>query len=75
MKEIVSHDAPKKIKHIQFSVLSQQDIVQISELECVTRELYRVGEAEKTPMKGGVLDRRLVSGRLRGLTSHHTHIR
>lgn len=61
MKEIVSHDAPKKIKHIQFGVLSQRDIVNISELECVTGTLYSIGTEGKVPLKGGVLDRRLVS--------------
>lgn len=59
MKDLVVHDAPKKIKHIQFGVLSQQDIVNISELECSARELYHIDPSGKTPMKGGVLDRRL----------------
>ncbi|KAN0062318.1 DNA-directed RNA polymerase III subunit C1 (rpo31) [Thecaphora frezii] len=59
MKELVSQDAPKKIKHIQFGVLSQQDIVNMSEIEVTTRDLYTIGEAERKPVANGVLDRRL----------------
>lgn len=65
MKDLVSHDAPRKIKHIQFGVLSQQDIVKISELECSSEKLYNIGPGERRPVRGGILDRRLVSLRAR----------
>ena len=58
MKELVTQDAPKKIKHIQFGVLSQQDIVNMSEIEVTTRDLYTIGETRK-PVSNGTLDRRL----------------
>jgi DNA-directed RNA polymerase III subunit RPC1 len=59
-KELVKQDAKKRIKHIQFGVLSQQEIVGMSELEVTTRELYNIGPGgERTPMENGVLDRRM----------------
>ncbi|EGG07581.1 uncharacterized protein MELLADRAFT_47986 [Melampsora larici-populina 98AG31] len=74
MKQLVVQEAPKKIKHIQFSVLSSQEIVAISEYESTQRDLYSMsgstdpsgfaipGAPEplvKKPAKGGVLDTRL----------------
>ncbi|POW18023.1 hypothetical protein PSTT_00252 [Puccinia striiformis] len=72
MKQIVLQEAPQKIKHIQFSVLSSQEIVAISEYESTQRDLYSmVGDGNglnipgaieplvKKPAKGGVLDSRL----------------
>ncbi|PWN51206.1 putative RPO31-DNA-directed RNA polymerase III, 160 kd subunit [Violaceomyces palustris] len=59
MKELVSQDAPKKIKHIQFGVLSKQDIVNMSEIEVTAHNLYTVGQAERKPVVNGALDRRL----------------
>ncbi|PWY98687.1 putative RPO31-DNA-directed RNA polymerase III, 160 kd subunit [Testicularia cyperi] len=59
MKQLVVQDAPKKIKHIQFGVLSKQDIVNMSEIEVTTRDLYTIGEAERRPVANGTLDRRL----------------
>ena len=59
MKQLVSQDAPKKIKHIQFGVLSKQDIVNMSEIEVTTRDLYTIGESERKPVANGTLDRRL----------------
>lgn len=44
-------------KHIQFSVLSSQEIVAISELEVNQRDLYK--PEDRSPLPHGVLDRRL----------------
>ncbi|KAL1915660.1 uncharacterized protein VTP21DRAFT_6419 [Calcarisporiella thermophila] len=57
MKEQVSKSTPKKIKYIQFGVLSPQDVVKSSELEVTHRDLYQL--PERTPVKHGVLDLRL----------------
>ncbi|PWN44236.1 beta and beta-prime subunits of DNA dependent RNA-polymerase [Ceraceosorus guamensis] len=68
MKELVVQDAPKRIKHIQFGVLSAQEIVNVSELELLTKDLYTVtdnpiasatGLPERTPAENGPLDRRM----------------
>lgn len=65
MKELVPQDATKRIKHIQFGVLSAQEIVGMSELECTTRDMYALRQdgGERYPVSHGVLDRRLVSSR------------
>ncbi|KAH9950127.1 beta and beta-prime subunits of DNA dependent RNA-polymerase [Amylocystis lapponica] len=57
MKESVSHQAPKVIKALQFSLLSNQDTVKISEFEVTHRDLYTA--IDRLPVKDGVLDRRL----------------
>ncbi|EAU80581.1 DNA-directed RNA polymerase III largest subunit [Coprinopsis cinerea okayama7 len=57
MKEAVSHQAPKVIKKLQFSLLNAQDTVKISEFEVTHRDLYT--PTERLPVKHGVLDRRL----------------
>ncbi|TDL29012.1 beta and beta-prime subunits of DNA dependent RNA-polymerase [Rickenella mellea] len=57
MKEAVSHQAPKVIKKIQFSLLNAQDVVKLSEFQVTHRDLYT--PTERVPAKGGVLDRRL----------------
>ncbi|KAJ6583193.1 hypothetical protein B0H10DRAFT_2097845 [Mycena sp. CBHHK59/15] len=57
MKEPVSHQAPKVIKQLQFSLLNAQDTVKISEFEVTHRELYTA--TDRLPVKDGVLDRRL----------------
>ncbi|KIK07595.1 hypothetical protein K443DRAFT_86774 [Laccaria amethystina LaAM-08-1] len=57
MKESVSHQAPKVIKKIQFSLLNAQDTVKISEFEVTHRDLYT--PTDRLPVKNGVLDRRL----------------
>lgn len=60
MKEIVAQDATKRIKHIQFGVLSPQEIVGMSELEVTTKDMYQISAAgERAPVPHGVLDRRL----------------
>ncbi|MCO5597198.1 hypothetical protein L7F22_051274 [Adiantum nelumboides] len=61
MKELVPQDATKRIKHIQFGVLSAQEIVGMSELECTTRDMYALRQdgGERYPVSHGVLDRRL----------------
>jgi DNA-directed RNA polymerase III subunit RPC1 len=59
-KELVQQDAKKRIKHIQFGVLSQQEIMGMSELEVTTRDMYDfTPEGERKPMEHGVLDRRM----------------
>ncbi|KAF9498249.1 beta and beta-prime subunits of DNA dependent RNA-polymerase [Pleurotus eryngii] len=57
MKETVSHQAPKVIKKLQFSLLNSQDTVKISEFEVTHRDLYT--PIDRLPVKDGVLDRRL----------------
>ncbi|KAG6885787.1 hypothetical protein C0993_009892 [Termitomyces sp. T159_Od127] len=57
MKEAVSHQAPKIIKKLQFSLLNAQDTVKISEFEVTHRDLYTA--TDRLPVKDGVLDRRL----------------
>ncbi|KAI0052660.1 beta and beta-prime subunits of DNA dependent RNA-polymerase [Auriscalpium vulgare] len=57
MKDIVSHNAPKVIKRLQFSTLSPQDVVKISEFQVTHRDLYT--STDRAPVKDGVLDRRL----------------
>ncbi|KAF9383969.1 hypothetical protein CPC16_008651 [Podila verticillata] len=57
MKEQVLEQAPKKIKHIQFGVLSPQEIVNVSEFEVTQRDLYTV--ENRQPVKYGMLDLRL----------------
>ncbi|KAF8211700.1 hypothetical protein K438DRAFT_1807744 [Mycena galopus ATCC 62051] len=57
MKDPVSHQAPKVIKQLQFSLLNAQETVKISEFEVTHRELYTA--TDRLPVKDGVLDRRL----------------
>ncbi|KAH8106355.1 beta and beta-prime subunits of DNA dependent RNA-polymerase [Cristinia sonorae] len=57
MKEPVSHNAPKVIKKIQFSLLNNQDTVKLAEFEVTHRDLYTA--TDRLPVKNGVLDRRL----------------
>ena len=45
-------------KKLQFSILSNQDAVKISEFEVTHRDLYT--PTDRLPVKNGVLDRRLV---------------
>lgn len=52
---------PKTIKHLQFGVLSPQEIIAMSELEVIDGSLYNVGGNERMPAGRGVLDRKLVS--------------
>ncbi|CAG8530365.1 3760_t:CDS:10 [Cetraspora pellucida] len=56
MKEQVLETAPRKIKHIQFSVLSPQEIVKNSQFVVTHRDLFNENRA---PMENGVLDTRL----------------
>ncbi|KAF0416431.1 beta and beta-prime subunits of DNA dependent RNA-polymerase [Gigaspora margarita] len=56
MKELVLETAPRKIKHIQFSVLSPQEIVKNAQLAVTHRDLFNENRA---PMESGVLDTRL----------------
>lgn len=57
MKTLIRDAAPKRIKHIQFGVLSPEESVALSCYESSTRELYR--PEDRHPFPGGVLDRRL----------------
>lgn len=52
---------PKTIKHLQFGVLSPQEIVALSEVEVSDGSLYSVGGVDRMPQARGVLDRKLVS--------------
>lgn len=45
-------------RHIQFGVMSPQNMVKIGELEVTQRDLYQ--PESRTPVKGGVLDLRMV---------------
>ena len=56
MKELIRENtAPKKIKHVQFGVLSNSHIREFAEVEVVNRELYK----DRVPLQYGSLDRRL----------------
>ncbi|GJE83969.1 beta and beta-prime subunits of DNA dependent RNA-polymerase [Phanerochaete sordida] len=57
MKEAVSHQAPKVIKKLQFSIFNNQDTVKLAEFEVTHRDLYT--PTDRLPVKNGVLDRRL----------------
>ncbi|KAK4055766.1 DNA-directed RNA polymerase III subunit C1 (rpo31) [Microbotryomycetes sp. JL201] len=57
MKQLAVDAAPKRIKHIQFSVLSPREIVTISEFDANQRDLYKI--EDRSPVQHGVLDRRL----------------
>ncbi|KAM0748584.1 DNA-directed RNA polymerase III subunit C1 [Meredithblackwellia eburnea MCA 4105] len=57
VKTLVQDATPKRIKHIQFSVLSSQEIVALSELEVTQRDLYKI--EDRSPVPHGVLDARL----------------
>ncbi|GAA5927574.1 hypothetical protein JCM3775_006021 [Rhodotorula graminis] len=57
MKLLVADQAPKRIKHIQFSVLSSREAVAIAEFEANQRDLYTPGD--RRPVEHGVLDKRL----------------
>lgn len=61
-KEIVVDTAPKRIKYLQFGILSPQEIVAISEFEATQRDLYKLGApgGVRQPAPNGVLDARLV---------------
>ena len=50
-------DAPSK--KLQFSTLTAQDVVRVSEFQVTHRDLYTT--TDRAPVKDGVLDRRLVS--------------
>ncbi|KAG9291493.1 hypothetical protein G9A89_021912 [Geosiphon pyriformis] len=58
MKEQVSEQGFKRIKHIQFGVLSPNDIIKNAEIEVTQRDLYN---DDRTPVEHGVLDGRLGS--------------
>ncbi|KAI0004922.1 hypothetical protein BJV74DRAFT_313763 [Russula compacta] len=57
MKETVLQNAPKVIKKLQFSTLTAQDVVRVSEFQVTHRDLYTT--TDRAPVKDGVLDRRL----------------
>ncbi|KAJ1911898.1 DNA-directed RNA polymerase III subunit C1 (rpo31), partial [Tieghemiomyces parasiticus] len=57
MKEQVTDNVSKKIKHIHFSVLSPDEMRRVSELEVTQRDLYDI--PSRKPIKHGVLDRRM----------------
>ncbi|KAK4056507.1 DNA-directed RNA polymerase III subunit C1 (rpo31) [Microbotryomycetes sp. JL221] len=57
MKQLAVDAAPKRIKHIQFSVLNPREIVTISEFDANQRDLYKI--EDRSPVQHGVLDRRL----------------
>ena len=64
VKEIVVDTAPKRIKFLQFGILSPQEIVAISEFEANHRDLYKIDEknpGQRQQAPNGVLDLRLVS--------------
>lgn len=63
-KELVVDTAPKRIKYLQFGILSPQEIVAMSEFEATQRDLYQLGGpggGVRQPAPNGVLDARLVS--------------
>ena len=62
MKETVKNDAPQQVRHLQFGVLSKEEIQGLSLYEAVQSSLYAATTAtSRETVEGGVLDRRLVS--------------
>ena len=56
---LVSHSVDgASSKKLQFSTLTAQDVVKISEFQVTHRDLYTT--TDRAPVKDGVLDRRLV---------------
>jgi DNA-directed RNA polymerase III subunit RPC1 len=61
MKEtFVDKDIPKRIKHIQFGVLSPQEIWQYAEIEICNKDMYESSGGVRKPAKHGCLDPHLV---------------
>jgi hypothetical protein len=56
---LASIDDGASSKKLQFSTLTAQDVVRISEFQVTHRDLYTT--TDRAPVKDGVLDRRLVS--------------
>ncbi|KAF2073163.1 hypothetical protein CYY_005516 [Polysphondylium violaceum] len=50
-------DGPKKIGHIQFGLLSEEDIVRLAHVQIINRELFDL--VKRTPTPYGVLDNKL----------------
>jgi DNA-directed RNA polymerase III subunit RPC1 len=50
---------PRKIKSIQFGVMSAQEMVKVSELHVFERNLYQ--QPERKPAPNGILDTKLVN--------------
>ncbi|KAH9999782.1 beta and beta-prime subunits of DNA dependent RNA-polymerase [Russula vinacea] len=51
MKETVLQNAPKVIKKLQFSTLTAQDVVKISEFQVTHRDLYTTTDRAPTPFR------------------------
>ncbi|EFA78358.1 RNA polymerase III [Heterostelium album PN500] len=57
-KELIKvDDGPKKIGHIQFGILSPDDMISLSHVEIINRELF--DQSNRGPMQYGCLDNRL----------------
>ncbi|GAM24976.1 hypothetical protein SAMD00019534_081510 [Acytostelium subglobosum LB1] len=57
-KELIKmDDGPKKIGHIQFGILSPDDMIRLSHVEIINRELFN--QEKRTAMAYGCLDNRL----------------
>ncbi|KAJ3093173.1 hypothetical protein HK102_003581 [Quaeritorhiza haematococci] len=67
MKKPVIDASPKRIKQIEFGVLTCQDAKQLSVFELFERNLYDLSKPSRPPARYGVLDRRLGTADKRGI--------
>ncbi|TGZ83978.1 beta and beta-prime subunits of DNA dependent RNA-polymerase [Ascodesmis nigricans] len=58
MKAQVIDNNPKRIKNVQFGIMSPQDVVKQGVIEVATRELYEI-DGGRAPKKNGALDSRM----------------
>ena len=62
---LVEKDVPKRIKHIQFGILSPQEIWEHAEIEVCNKDMYnsiaKGGGGARKPAPNGCLDPHLVS--------------
>lgn len=72
-KAMVLDQVPKRIKHLKFGCMDPSDLVRQGVLEVTTRDLYAIGNSERTPVKHGALDRRMVTCKLREVQAAEAH--
>ncbi|KAI5795121.1 hypothetical protein EDC01DRAFT_654154 [Geopyxis carbonaria] len=66
MKSQVIDNLPKRIKNVQFGIMSPQDVVKQGVIEVATRELFDL-DGGRTPKKNGALDARMGTSSKTGL--------
>ena len=85
-KAVATSSERKRIAQIQFGTLARHEIARLSEFEVTSDKGYEPSQAARTPVVGGVLDRRLgvsdkqstcetCGSRLQDCPGHYGHIR